>query len=183
MVIHPGVREIKEQLPEYGFMTLHRPSNVDSRAKLLGIFEALEEISRGLPLIFPVHPRTRKMLGKHGMELPENVAALDPLGFRDALYLWKDARVVLTDSGGLQEETTALGVPCITIRENTERPITVEKGTNVLAGCTKEGILQAFYEQMSREKRFSLPAKWDGLASGRIWDWILKFNIREKVEV
>lgn len=139
--IQPGVKQIKERFTEYGFMTLHRPSNVDSRTKLLGILEALEEISRGLPLIFPVHPRTRKMLLRHGLELPENVAAFDPLGFRDALYLWKDARVVLTDSGGLQEETTALGVPCITIRENTERPITVEKGTNVLAGCSKEGIL------------------------------------------
>lgn len=181
--IKPEVKQIKERFTEYGFMTLHRPSNVDSRTRLLGILEALEEISRGLPLIFPVHPRTRKMLLRHGLELPENVVAFDPLGFRDALYLWKDARVVLTDSGGLQEETTALGVPCITIRENTERPITVEKGTNVLAGCSKEGILQAFQEQMSNKKRFSLPAKWDGLASGRIWDWILKFNTREKVEV
>ena len=167
------VREIKESLPEYGFMTLHRPSNVDNRETLQSILDALDEISRELPLIFPVHPRTKKMFDKHGLELPENIATLDPLRFRDALYLWKAAKVVLTDSGGLQEETTALGVPCITIRENTERPITVELGTNILAGCTKDGLLDAYRIQLSGGKDCQIPPSWDGKASERIWDIIL----------
>lgn len=167
------VREIKESLPEYGFMTLHRPSNVDNRETLQSILDALDEISRELPLIFPVHPRTKKMFDKHGLELPENITTLDPLRFRDALYLWKAAKVVLTDSGGLQEETTALGVPCITIRENTERPITVELGTNILAGCTKDGLLDAYRIQLSGGKDCQIPPSWDGKASERIWDIIL----------
>ena len=163
------VRKLKERLGDYGFMTLHRPSNVDQKANLEEIFKAIEEIASELPLIFPVHPRTRKMLAIHGLDLPRNVTALEPLGFLDALYLWRDAKVVLTDSGGLQEETTALGVPCITIRENTERPITVELGTNILAGCSRDGILHAYREQMAGTKRGKIPPKWDGKASERIW--------------
>ncbi len=174
MKVQPAVQELKQKYGEYGFMTLHRPSNVDSRENLMTIFEALEEISRELPLIFPMHPRTKKMIERHGLELPENVVALDPLGFRDALYLWKDAVVVLTDSGGLQEETTALGVPCITIRENTERPITVELGTNILAGCSRKGILDAYGAQRSCRTEGRIPPKWDGRASERIWQTILK---------
>ncbi len=115
--VSPAVREVGERFLEYGFMTLHRPSNVDSRNNLQGILEAIDDISRELPLIFPVHPRTRKMLAKHDLKLPENVISLEPLRFRDALYLWQNAKVVLTDSGGLQEETTALGVPCYHTRE------------------------------------------------------------------
>jgi UDP-N-acetylglucosamine 2-epimerase (non-hydrolysing) len=98
---------------------------------------------------------------------------LPPLGFRDSLFLWKDAQIVLTDSGGLQEETTALGVPCVTIRENTERPITVEIGTNVLAGTTREGILKAYGESLKKKGRAAIPPKWDGRASERIWEAIV----------
>lgn len=170
--VDPKVQELKKQFREYGFMTLHRPSNVDHRENLKGILEALDEISSALPLIFPVHPRTRKMLDKHKLSLPRNIIPLEPLGFLDALYLWKDAKVVLTDSGGLQEETTALGVPCITIRENTERPITVELGTNILAGCKKEGIIEAYQKQMAGEKTGRVPPLWDGRASERIWQVI-----------
>jgi len=170
VAVHSSIRELKEKLGKYGFMTLHRPSNVDNKETLKTIFDALAEISRELPLIFPIHPRTKMMIQKHGLELPKNIIVLDPLGFRDSLYLWKDAQVVLTDSGGLQEETTALGVPCITIRENTERPITVELGTNILAGCTKDGILKAYEKQMNREVAGQIPPKWDGKASKRIWD-------------
>ncbi len=173
--VQPAVRDLKEELGRYGFMTLHRPSNVDSKEGLSTIFKALEEISRDLPLIFPVHPRTKNMIEKYGLNLSKNVIALDPLGFGDALYLWKDAQVVLTDSGGLQEETTALGVPCVTIRENTERPITVEMGTNILAGCSKEGILEAYQSQIAGKKRGKCPPLWDGKASERIWQIIINY--------
>jgi UDP-N-acetylglucosamine 2-epimerase (non-hydrolysing) len=151
-------------------LTLHRPSNVDDEKTLAGIVSALNEIARELPIFFPVHPRTRKMLGSFGMELSENIHTLSPLSFRESLFLWKDAMVVLTDSGGLQEETTALGVPCLTIRENTERPITIEQGTNVLCGCSKDSILHAFEDAISnRSRKYQVPPKWDGLASKRIW--------------
>ena len=99
---------------------------------------------------------------------------LPPLGFRESLFLWKDAEVVLTDSGGLQEETTALRVPCVTIRENTERPITVEIGTNVLAGTTREGILQAYRDSLEKKAHAAIPPKWDGRASERIWEVLLR---------
>ncbi len=171
--VQPAVRGLKERFGRYGFMTLHRPSNVDSRETLETIFKALEEISKDLPLIFPVHPRTKKMIEQHGLDLPRDVVALEPLGFRDALYLWKDARIVLTDSGGLQEETTALGVPCVTIRENTERPITVDVGTNILAGTTYEGIMSAYERHVHEEKKGQIPEKWDGRAAQRIWDILL----------
>jgi len=124
-----GVSELKKNLQRYCFLTLHRPSNVDDKATLTGIVEALNEVSGETPIIFPMHPRTRKMMAEFGIKLNKQVHVLEPLGFRESLFLWKDAVLVMTDSGGLQEETTALGVPCLTIRENTERPITVEIGT------------------------------------------------------
>jgi UDP-N-acetylglucosamine 2-epimerase (non-hydrolysing) len=110
---------------EYAFMTLHRPSNVDDSDTFMGIAEALNDIAKEMPILFPVHPRTKKMMVQFQIKLSENIKMMPPLGFKESLFLWKDAKVVLTDSGGLQEETTALGIPCVTIRENTERPITV----------------------------------------------------------
>jgi UDP-N-acetylglucosamine 2-epimerase (non-hydrolysing) len=101
--------------------------------------------------------------------LSENIKLLAPLGFKESLFLWKDAKVVLTDSGGLQEETTALGVPCVTIRENTERPITVELGTNVLAGTSKAGILRVYREALEKARHATVPPLWDGRASEWIW--------------
>ena len=114
------------------------------------------------------------MMEGHGITFSDRVSLLPPLGFREALFLWKDARLVMTDSGGLQEETTAVGVPCVTLRENTERPITLEMGTNILAGTTKESILKAYQESKNKkDKKFSVPPKWDGTAAERIWRVIL----------
>jgi UDP-N-acetylglucosamine 2-epimerase (non-hydrolysing) len=126
--------DLKMQHHEYAFLTLHRPSNVDDPAVFNEIASALNEIAETWLIFFPVHPRTRKNIYEMGIRLSNNIFLLPPLAFTESLFLWKDARVVLTDSGGLQEETTALGVPCVTIRENTERPITVEIGTNMLTG-------------------------------------------------
>lgn len=171
------VQHLKNTLPRYIFLTLHRPSNVDDKEIFRGIVEALNEIAVEIPVVFPVHPRTRKMMAKHGIGFNNSVYLFPPLGFKESLFLWKDAVLVMTDSGGLQEETTALGIPCLTIRENTERPITVELGTNTLAGNKKEGILNA-YEQIMKngKKKASIPPKWDGHAAERIVEILVKSN-------
>lgn len=166
---------LKEQYSQYGFMTLHRPSNVDSEPVFRGIAEALNQIAEALPLFFPVHPRTRKMMDRFGIDLSDNITCLNPLGFRESLYLWKEAQVVLTDSGGLQEETTGLSVPCVTIRENTERPITIEMGSNVLAGTSTQGILDGYREAM-KKKNIGRPPLWDGRAAERIWQLLRQNN-------
>lgn len=153
----------------YLFLTLHRPSNVDCGEVFRGIASAVNELAADRTIYFPVHPRTRKMMQSHGVVLSDRVVQLPPLGYREALSLWKEAEAVLTDSGGLQEETTALGVPCVTIRENTERPVTVEIGTNVLAGTTKEGILAGYRESLAKKGGARVPPLWDGKASERIW--------------
>ncbi len=158
----------------YAFLTLHRPSNVDNADTFRGIMFAINEIADRIPIVFPVHPRTRKMAEQFSITFSEGITLLPPLGFRESLFLWKDAEVVLTDSGGLQEETTALRVPCVTIRENTERPITVDIGTNVLAGTTREGILQAYRDSLEKKARAAIPPKWDGQASERIWEVLLR---------
>jgi UDP-N-acetylglucosamine 2-epimerase (non-hydrolysing) len=164
-----SVYPLKPEKGSYAFLTLHRPSNVDDADTFRAIVSALDEIADRTPIIFPVHPRTRKMAEQFGIMFSERITLLQSLGFKESLFLWRDARVVLTDSGGLQEETTALGVPCVTIRENTERPITVDVGTNVLAGTTREGILKAYEESLRKKSRAALPPKWDGKASERIW--------------
>ena len=161
--------ELKKDLENYVFLTLHRPSNVDSRETLLGIVEALNEISTEIPIIFPLHPRTKKMLDAFGIKLNKRVIFLEPLGFMESLFLWKDSVMVMTDSGGLQEETTALGVPCLTLRDNTERPITVEIGTNTLAGNKKQDILNCFWQIINNGKPgAAIPPKWDGKSAKRI---------------
>jgi UDP-N-acetylglucosamine 2-epimerase (non-hydrolysing) len=163
--------ELKKDLENYVFLTLHRPSNVDSRETLLGIVEALNEISTEIPIIFPLHPRTKKMLDAFGIKLNKRVIFLEPLGFMESLFLWKDSVMVMTDSGGLQEETTALGVPCLTLRDNTERPITVEIGTNTLAGNKKQDILNYFWQIINNGKPgAAIPPKWDGKSAKRIVD-------------
>jgi UDP-N-acetylglucosamine 2-epimerase (non-hydrolysing) len=169
-----GSNALKKSLGRYAFLTLHRPSNVDMKEDFTGIAEALNEISEELPIIFPMHPRTRKMMDEFKIRLNNAVRILDPLGFRESLFLWKDAVMVMTDSGGLQEETTALGIPCLTVRENTERPITVEMGTNIIAGNKKEGILRCFREIMSDPKKGKIPPLWDGKASERIVNILMK---------
>lgn len=153
----------------YGVVTLHRPSNVDEPETFTRIAGALKEIASELPLIFPVHPRTRANIEKFGIDLGPNVTLAGPQAYMAFLNLWKDAAVVLTDSGGLQEETTALGVPCVTIRENTERPVTVEEGSNVLAGTDPEAIVREARKVLRGEgKQGRRPQLWDGKAAERI---------------
>jgi UDP-N-acetylglucosamine 2-epimerase (non-hydrolysing) len=155
--------------PSYGVVTLHRPSNVDDPGVLRGLAEALAKISLRLPLILPLHPRTEGNLRKFGIRLPDTITTTGPLAYLEFLNLFRYARLVLTDSGGLQEETTALGVPCLTLRENTERPITVEEGTNVVVGVNPARIVEEAYRALKRPidvKR--RPELWDGKASARI---------------
>jgi UDP-N-acetylglucosamine 2-epimerase (non-hydrolysing) len=153
----------------YGVVTLHRPSNVDDADNFARIAGALKDIAAELPLIFPVHPRTRANLEKFGIDLGPNVTLAGPQAYMAFLNLWKDAAVVLTDSGGLQEETTALGVPCVTIRENTERPVTVDEGSNVLAGTDPIKITAEARKVLRGEgKQGKRPHLWDGKAAERI---------------
>lgn len=161
---------LKAAAGAYLFLTLHRPSNVDSRDTFTRIAAAVNELARERTIFFPVHPRTRERMAEFGILLSDRVRLLQPLGFMESLYLWKDAEAVLTDSGGLQEETTALGVPCITIRENTERPITVEMGTNVLAGTAMDAIVAAYRESLAKRESAKVPPLWDGRAAERIWN-------------
>jgi len=163
----------------FGLVTLHRPSNVDDSAKLAGIVNALAEISINLPLLFAVHPRTRARLVADGLDgkLAEpRILLTSPLGYLDMIGLMKGARVVITDSGGIQEETTALGVPCLTVRDNTERPITISEGTNTLVGSSPNALLTAVGEiNGSGGKRGRVPELWDGKAAGRIVRHVLDF--------
>jgi UDP-N-acetylglucosamine 2-epimerase (non-hydrolysing) len=160
--------------PDYGVVTLHRPSNVDDEATLTRLATALREVSAKLPLAFSVHPRTRHNIKAFGIDLGQHITILPPMAYMDFLNLWKDARMVLTDSGGLQEETTALGVPCITLRENTERPITTEEGTNVIVGTDSTAIQTAAQTVIDgKSKSGRRPALWDGMAAERIVEQLL----------
>ncbi len=156
----------------YGLITMHRPSNVDDPAVLKQLLTVLREISREMPMIFPIHPRTKQRIDDAGLEQlvsGSGFLTLPPLGYLEMLGLMQDARLVLTDSGGIQEETTALGVPCITLRENTERPITIEEGTNSIAGSDPEKIMACFKDVMeSGGKAGRVPELWDGKAAERI---------------
>jgi UDP-N-acetylglucosamine 2-epimerase (non-hydrolysing) len=159
---------LKEAHPRYGVVTLHRPSNVDDPEVFRGIVGALATVAEDLPLIFPVHPRTRGHLAKFGIEVPERIVLTQPLAYMDFLYLFKDAALVMTDSGGIQEETTALGVPCLTLRENTERPVTVTDGTNVVVGRDPERIVaEARAILTGKGKQGRRPEFWDGKAAVR----------------
>jgi len=159
----------------YALITLHRPSNVDDPSILKRIIEALEGISRQLPVLFPIHPRTRQRLVQCGLKVPSNgrLQVLDPVGYLEFLALQRQATVVITDSGGIQEETTYLGVPCLTIRESTERPVTVTLGTNILVGQDMDR-LHAEVERIltGGPKRGQVPPLWDGKTSERIADVI-----------
>jgi UDP-N-acetylglucosamine 2-epimerase (non-hydrolysing) len=156
----------------YAVLTLHRPSNVDDPAVLKALLETAGTIAARTPVIFPVHPRTRGMIEKFGLShLIEraDMLLLPPMGYLEMLGLMKDARVVLTDSGGIQEETTALGTPCITLRNNTERPITVDEGTNTIAGQDPQRILAAWEDVLANGgKSGRVPRFWDGRAAERI---------------
>ncbi len=187
-LIDPSVGKLKERLPEQYFcLTMHRPSNVDSKETLSGLLEAIGEIARQAPVIFPCHPRTRKNIEQFGLSsyladgsghasaIESGIIVTEPLGYNDFLYLWKDAAGVLTDSGGLQEETTAIKIPCITMRTTTERPITAEIGSNEVAGTDGDRII-ALAEKMleGKWKESLIPDLWDGKASERIVEILLK---------
>jgi len=155
----------------YAVLTLHRPANVDAPAVLRGILEPLSDLARTMPIVFPVHPRTRAALGAHASLLGagHGIRLVDPLGYLDFVRLMGAARLVLTDSGGIQEETTILGVACVTIRENTERPVTVTHGTNRLAGTTPKGIGKTIAEVLAAPTiAVPPPPLWDGRAATRI---------------
>lgn len=160
----------------YAVVTMHRPSNVDDESVLQRLLNTVVSISNQLPVILPLHPRTKSMIHKFGFEKmldSPNILLLPPMGYLEMLGLMQGAKVVLTDSGGIQEETTALGVPCITLRNNTERPITVEEGTNTIAGQDPEVILRIFNDVMrTGGKGGRIPQYWDGRASHRIADVI-----------
>jgi len=180
-------------IARYALLTLHRPSNVDQCDSFQNILSGLEDLAKSLPIIFPAHPRTQRRIQEFGLglrlltsatkrngesgttdQLREGIAMTDPLGYLDFLCLMKHAAIVVTDSGGIQEETTCLGIPCVTVRENTERPVTAESGTNMVAGTDKEKIKEAIRRQLGAKNRNGAPKNWDGRAASRIVDVLIR---------
>ena len=165
---------------EYVLLTLHRAANVDDRECFLEILDGLSGLAASHRVIFPAHPRTQKQISEHDLESyfrprridyerwNSGVQMVEPQGYLDFLCLMKNARMVVTDSGGIQEETTALGIPCVTVRDNTERPVTTEIGTNLLAGTRRETIRAAIQRQLAFRGSCAVPEKWDGRAGARI---------------
>jgi UDP-N-acetylglucosamine 2-epimerase (non-hydrolysing) len=181
-----GTPKQKKKPAPYAVLTLHRPSNVDNKRTLQNIIEAVSVISREAPVIFPIHPRTRKRIDDFGFQKYFNfdtdnlmekkgVFLTEPMGYLDFLHLMSNAKLVLTDSGGMQEETTVLGIPCVTLRENTERPVTVSKGTNKIVGTDKTRIIrEGLYAMSNNSKKCRIPELWDGKAAERIIEIILE---------
>ncbi len=164
---------------EYALLTLHRPSNVDNKETLVSILKCLEQINEKIKIVYPIHPRTKKNIENFGLAndfpfLAQNNSEkkflmTEPLGYLDFMRLMSEAKLVLTDSGGIQEETTVLGVPCVTLRENTERPVTVLEGTNTVTGTAQDKIIKATVSALeSSDSNRKIPQMWDGLASQRI---------------
>jgi UDP-N-acetylglucosamine 2-epimerase (non-hydrolysing) len=166
----------------YAVLTLHRPSNVDEVAAFTRILDALDEIASRIPIIFPAHPRTRKTISEFGLtervEGTTGLRMIEPLGYLDFLQVMSGARLVLTDSGGIQEETTVLGIPCITLRENTERPITIEMGTNVVVGTDTQKIVEAATAALDDQPNVtrSVPPLWDGQTADRILNALIELK-------
>jgi UDP-N-acetylglucosamine 2-epimerase (non-hydrolysing) len=175
---------------EYAVLTMHRPENVDLQHRIELVAEIIEKISAIMPLVFPIHPRAAKNLsallprsGWDDIVANDNLRLIDPLGYVDFLRLQKDARVVLTDSGGIQEETTALGVPCLTLRDSTERPVTVTCGTNILVGLHPDRVMELVRDIPKSTTATDRPPKWDGKAGERIVQHLLRyFNCRFTVD-
>ena len=169
-------RDLELDGEDYAVLTLHRPSNVDDEQVFAGLTDALCAIAARLPIVFPVHPRTRAKIEEFGLRgrlSASGVRMIEPLGYIDFLRLYSGARIVMTDSGGLQEETTVLGIPCLTLRNNTERPITIKMGTNQLVGTDPVRICQAAFKVLDEDKPLQapqIPPLWDGHAATRICD-------------
>lgn len=180
----PVLERVEVEAGKYAALTLHRPSNVDDSQQLARLFEAIEQIAENYPVVFPVHPRTLARLestplGKK-LQQHEAMRLVEPLGYLDFLKLMAHARLVLTDSGGIQEETTVLQVPCLTLRENTERPATVDHGTNQVVGTNPQNILEGFREiEANPDKAYEVPEKWDGHAGERIFEILQRPGILE----
>jgi UDP-N-acetylglucosamine 2-epimerase (non-hydrolysing) len=160
---------------EFAVLTMHRPSNVDTMNNLSNLIDAFNEIQKQIPIVYPVHPRTKQSIFDFGfgkrIDEMNNMKMIEPLGYLDFLHLMSNARFVITDSGGIQEETTILQIPCLTIREETERPVTVTEGTNVVVGSDKGKILSETTKILNNNlKQGRIPAKWDGKAAHRIVD-------------
>jgi len=172
----PAAKKIeRDDLPKrYALVTLHRPANVDDSAALKGILESLLDVNRDLKVVFPAHPRTRQRIAEFGLN-PGQLLLLDPLPYIDFLAMQTHATVVITDSGGIQEETTYLGIPCLTVRENTERPITISLGTNVLVGRDRNKLGAELSKVLEgKAKKGTVPPLWDGRTGERIADVITR---------
>jgi UDP-N-acetylglucosamine 2-epimerase (non-hydrolysing) len=164
--VKPNLRNVNGS---YALVTLHRPSNVDEPGMLRKIVETLNKLSSSLPVIFPIHPRTRQRISDFKLELASTLHLLEPAGYLEFLGLQRDARLVVTDSGGIQEETTYLGIPCLTVRNNTERPVTILDGTNVLVGQDMTRLEEEVATVLAgRSKKGRIPPLWDGKAGERV---------------
>jgi UDP-N-acetylglucosamine 2-epimerase (non-hydrolysing) len=170
----PILEELRVPDRAYAVLTLHRPANVDNAGVLMGLMRAVERLQREIPVVFPVHPRTRKALnGELNGSMPD-LRVTEPLGYLDFMKLLSHARLVLTDSGGIQEETTVLGVPCLTLRNNTERPVTIDQGTNQLVGLDPDKVITASLDVLAKPPGHGrIPDFWDGRAAQRIVDTLL----------
>ena len=168
----------------FAVLTLHRPSNVDSSERLAHLLGAIDSVAEEVSVIFPVHPRTQQRLTQAGVKHHANVCVIPPVGYLDFLCLLRKATLVLTDSGGIQEETTALGVPCLTLRENTERPITISQGTNLLVGTDPAKIVAAATDILAgRGKIGRIPQLWDGHTAERIVDILMRDRPKSNVQI
>jgi UDP-N-acetylglucosamine 2-epimerase (non-hydrolysing) len=181
-LIKPAIwDELGLEKGEYIVMTLHRPANVDQEMHLKELIDVIALSAENIPLVFPVHPRTAKMLQNIGINSP-NLHLIDPLGYLEFNYLVKYSKAVVTDSGGITEETTVMGIPCMTLRNNTERPETISIGTNELLGTNPAAIPPAFTKLLSGNwKKGNIPELWDGKTATRIVDALVDiFSVKKK---